>query len=225
MIVSWGTFVAEYLARLVYSRDHWHFVRTRWLDLIVTVLPLMRPLRMIDLHERMQLRRAVPGLALEARVMTYSGLAALLLGYAASLAVYHDERSAPDANIRTFGDAVWWAASTLTTTGYGDATPVTPRGRVIAVGLMFVGVALVGAVVGSFSAYLMRRFRQEGEMTRPRRATRSPGPGTQAVTPGRGAPRRRGARRSPHRAQCRSSATRRGSGRRPRRWRHPRHRR
>ncbi|WP_406483401.1 potassium channel family protein [Streptomyces platensis] len=163
MIVSWGTFVAEYLARLVYSRDHWHFVRTRWLDLIVTVLPLMRPLRMIDLHERMQLRRAVPGLALEARVMTYSGLAALLLGYAASLAVYHDERSAPDANIRTFGDAVWWAASTLTTTGYGDATPVTPRGRVIAVGLMFVGVALVGAVVGSFSAYLMRRFRQEGE--------------------------------------------------------------
>ncbi|GAA5610825.1 potassium channel protein [Streptomyces platensis] len=162
-IVSWAAFVAEYLARLVYSRDHWHFVRTRWLDLIVTVLPLLRPLLMIDLHERMQLRRAAPGLALEARVMTYSGLAALLLGYAASLAVYHDERSAPDANIRTFGDAVWWAASTLTTTGYGDATPVTPRGRVIAVGLMFVGVALVGAVVGSFSAYLMRRFRQEGE--------------------------------------------------------------
>ena len=162
-IVSWAAFVAEYLARLVYSRDHWHFVRTRWLDLIVTVLPLLRPLRMIDMHERMQLRRAAPGLALEARVMTYSGLAALLLGYAASLAVYHDERSAPGANIRTFGDAVWWAASTLTTTGYGDATPVTPRGRVIAVGLMFVGVALVGAVVGSFSAYLMRRFRQEGE--------------------------------------------------------------
>ncbi|USA04028.1 potassium channel family protein [Streptomyces lydicamycinicus] len=162
-IVSWGVFVAEYLARLALSRDRWHFVRTRWLDLIVTVLPLLRPLRMIDLHERMQLRRAAPGLALEARVMTYSGLAALLLGYAASLAVYHDERSAPHANIRTFGDAVWWAASTLTTTGYGDATPVTARGRVIAVGLMFVGVALVGAVVGSFSAYLMRRFRQEGE--------------------------------------------------------------
>ncbi|MEU3988921.1 ion channel [Streptomyces platensis] len=163
MIVSWGVFVAEYLARLAFSRDRWHFVRTRWLDLIVTVLPLLRPLRMIDLHERVQLRRDRPGLVLEARVMIYSGLAALLLGYAASLAVYHDERSAPDANIRTFGNAVWWAASTLTTTGYGDATPVTARGRVIAVGLMFAGVALVGAVVGSFSSYLMRRFRQEGE--------------------------------------------------------------
>ncbi|MFE1171788.1 potassium channel family protein [Streptomyces sp. NPDC058773] len=161
--VSWAAFVAEYLARLAFSRDRWHFVRTRWLDLIVTVLPLLRPLRMIDLHERMQLRREAPGLVLEARVMLYTGLAALLLGYAASLAVYHDERSAPGANIRTFGNAVWWAASTLTTTGYGDATPVTARGRVIAVGLMFVGVALVGAVVGSFSSYLMRRFRLEGE--------------------------------------------------------------
>ncbi|MEU8917571.1 ion channel [Streptomyces nigrescens] len=162
-VVSWTVFVAEYLARLAFSHDRWHFVRTRWLDLIVTVLPLLRPLRMIDLHERMQLRRAVPGLGLEARVMTYSGLAALLLGYAASLAVYHDERAAPHANIHTFGDAVWWACSTLTTTGYGDATPVTARGRVIAVGLMFVGVALVGAVVGSFSSYLMRRFRTDGE--------------------------------------------------------------
>ncbi|MFE6737901.1 potassium channel family protein [Streptomyces tubercidicus] len=162
-VVSWSVFVAEYLARLVFSRDRWHFVRTRWLDLIVTLLPLLRPLRMIDLHERMQLRRDAPGLGLETRVMTYSGLAAVLLGYAASLAVYHVESSAPDANIHTFGDAAWWACSTLTTTGYGDVTPVTARGRVIAVGLMFVGVALVGAVVGSFSSYLLRSFRREDE--------------------------------------------------------------
>ncbi|MGW7577092.1 ion channel [Streptomyces sp. NPDC054765] len=161
--LSWGVFVAEYLARLVYSEDRAHFVRTRWLDLVVTVLPLLRPLRMVDLHERMQQRRARPRLALEARVMTYSTLATMLLGFAASLAVYHDERSAPHANIHTFGDAVWWACSTLTTTGYGDATPVTLRGRVVAVGLMFVGVALVGAVVGSFSSYLLRSFRLDGE--------------------------------------------------------------
>ncbi|MFE0379736.1 potassium channel family protein [Streptomyces inhibens] len=162
-IVTWGAFIVEYLARLLLSDDRRHFVRTRWLDLIVTVLPLLRPLRIVDLHERMQRRRDHPRLALEARVMAYAGLTSLLLGFAASLAVYHDEHGAPDANIRSFGDAVWWAASTLTTTGYGDATPVTGRGRVTGVGLMFLGVALVGAVVGSFSSWLMRRFRQEGE--------------------------------------------------------------
>lgn len=162
-VVTWGIFIVEYLARLLLSDDRRHFVRTRWVDLIVTVLPLLRPLRIVDMHDRMQRRRAHPRLPLEARVMAYAGLTSLLLGFAASLAVYHDERAAPDANIRTFGDAVWWAASTLTTTGYGDATPVTGRGRVIGALLMFVGVALVGAVVGSFSSWLVRRFRQDGE--------------------------------------------------------------
>jgi voltage-gated potassium channel len=161
--LSWGVFGAEYLARLAYSDNRRHFIRTRWLDLIVTVLPLLRPLRMVDLHERLQRRRSRPRLALEARVMAYSGLAALLLGFAASLAVFHDERYAPHADIRSFGDAAWWAVSALTTTGYGDVTPVTVRGRFTGAGLMCVGVALVGAVVGSFSSWLVRRFRQEGE--------------------------------------------------------------
>ncbi|MEU9116988.1 ion channel [Streptomyces sp. NPDC048483] len=161
--VTWGVFIVEYLSRLLLSDDRRRFVRTRWLDLVVTVLPLLRPLRIVDMHERMQRRRDHPRLALEARVMTYAGLTSALLGFAASLAVYHDERADPHTTIRTFGDAVWWAASTLTTTGYGDATPVTTRGRVTAVALMFVGVALVGAVVGSFSSWLLRRFRQDGE--------------------------------------------------------------
>ncbi|MFG2531881.1 potassium channel family protein [Streptomyces sp. NPDC048516] len=162
-VVTWSIFGVEYLARLALSDDRRRFLRTRWLDLIVTVLPLLRPLRIVDMHERMQRRRDHPRLVLESRVMAYTGITSLLLGFAASLAVYHDERAAPGANIHTFGDAVWWACSTLTTTGYGDATPVTPRGRLVAVALMFVGVALVGAVVGSFSSWLLRRFRQDGE--------------------------------------------------------------
>ncbi|MFF4288151.1 potassium channel family protein [Streptomyces sp. NPDC001633] len=162
-VVTWGLFIAEYLARLLISDDRRHFVRTHWLDLLVTALPLLRPLRLVETHDRMQRRRDHPRLALEARVMAYASLTALLLGFAASLAVYHDERHAPGSTVRTFGDAVWWACSTLTTTGYGDITPVTARGRVTGAVLMFIGVALVGAVVGSFSSWLLRRFRREGE--------------------------------------------------------------
>ena len=81
--------------------------------------------------------------------------------------MYHDEHNAPDATIRTFGDAVWWTCSTLTTVGYGDVAPVTPRGRLVAVGLMVGGLALLGAVTGSFSSWLLQTFTLEEEKKPP----------------------------------------------------------
>ncbi|KUJ50109.1 ion transporter [Streptomyces albus subsp. albus] len=165
-IVTWSAFALDYLVRLALSEDRRRFVRGHWLDLVVVAVPLMRPVRLVQAHGQVLRRRGEPRLDLEAQVMAYAGLSAVLLGFGASLAVLHDERYAAGANIRSFGDALWWACSTVTTTGYGDATPVTPRGRVIGAGLMVVGVALVGAVVASFSSWLLRRFREESETHR-----------------------------------------------------------
>lgn len=98
--------------------------------------------------------------------MWYASLTAFLLAFAAALAVYQQERGAPGATIRTFGDSVWWACSAITTVGYGDVTPVTPWGRLFAVGLMVCGLALLGAVTGSFSSWLIQVFGQEDAETR-----------------------------------------------------------
>ena len=46
------------------------------------------------------------------------------------------ERSSADANISDFGDAIWWAVTTMTTVGYGDHYPVTGIGRAVGFGLM-----------------------------------------------------------------------------------------
>ncbi|VVM06889.1 Cyclic nucleotide-gated potassium channel [Methylacidimicrobium cyclopophantes] len=45
--------------------------------------------------------------------------------------------------IHGIGSAFWWAAVTMTTIGYGDKVPRTPKGRAIALVWMFVGVVLV----------------------------------------------------------------------------------
>jgi voltage-gated potassium channel len=159
MAVTWVMFVADYAVRWRLSGEGLHFVRGNLLDSAVVVLPLLRPVRVVRMYYALQRRRSRPHRqSLQARVMLYAGLSAGLLGFTAALAVYQCERGAPGATIRTFGDALWWAASTLATVGYGDVVPVTGPGRLIAVGLMGCGLALLGAVAGSFSSWLMQRF-------------------------------------------------------------------
>lgn len=165
--LTWLLFIVDYAVRVRLSGLGHRFVRLHWLDTIVLLLPLLRPLRLVKVYSVVQQRRNEPRLGLYARVMTYAGLTSVLLGFSASLAVYRVERDAPGASIRTFGDAVWWACATLTTVGYGDAAPVTPAGRVVAAGLMACGLALLGAVTGSFSSWLIQVFRREDEKEPP----------------------------------------------------------
>ncbi|MCX4968245.1 potassium channel family protein [Streptomyces sp. NBC_00654] len=160
---TWLLFVVDYLVRLRQSGLGARFVRVHWLDTLVLALPLLRPLRVIRIYTAVQNRRDRPRLNLYARVMSYAGLSAVLLGFAAALAVYHQEHTAAGATILTFGDAAWWACETLTTVGYGDVSPVTPGGRVIAAMLMACGLGLLGAVTGSFSSWLLQVFTREDE--------------------------------------------------------------
>ncbi|MFE7749747.1 potassium channel family protein [Streptomyces sp. NPDC057428] len=164
---TWALFVVDYGVRLHLSGLGPRFVPTHGLDTVVLLLPLLRPLRVVRLYTAVQTRRDRPRLSLYARVMAYAGVTAVLLGFSAALAVYQQERGAPGTSIRTFGDSAWWACTTLTTVGYGDAVPVTPVGRIIAAGLMACGLALLGAVTGSFSSWLLQVFRREDEKEPP----------------------------------------------------------
>ncbi|MGW1093154.1 potassium channel family protein [Streptomyces sp. NPDC002596] len=169
VVATWLLFAADYVVRIRLSGQGLRFLRTHWLDTVVLVLPLLRPLRLIQVYTAIQRQRERPRLSLYARVISYAGMTALLLGFSGALAVYNQEHMAPGATIRTFGDAVWWACATLTTVGYGDVAPVTPSGRTIAVGLMIGGLALLGAVTGSFSSWLVQVFTREDEKRPPER--------------------------------------------------------
>jgi voltage-gated potassium channel len=71
----------------------------------------------------------------------------LLVVFIASVAILEVERGA-GGNIVTAEDAVWWSVTTITTVGYGDRYPVTTEGRMVAVGLMIVGVGVFGMISG-----------------------------------------------------------------------------
>jgi len=88
-----------------------------------------------------------------------------LIAFVAALAVLDAERGAEGAGIATFGDAMWWACTTMTTVGYGDLYPVTTVGRFVGVGLMIGGIALLGTVTATLASWLVEAVRDEAEQT------------------------------------------------------------
>jgi voltage-gated potassium channel len=70
------------------------------------------------------------------------------------MAIVSVESRAPNGNIKTASDAIWYTYVTITTVGYGDLFPVTNLGRVIGMSIMTAGVALFG----TFTGYLANVF-------------------------------------------------------------------
>ena len=56
--------------------------------------------------------------------------------------------------VKGLGDAIWWSASTMSTVGYGDRTPITLWGRVIGVVWMFVSIVLVSTFTATVTSVL-----------------------------------------------------------------------
>jgi voltage-gated potassium channel len=112
--------------RIALARRRVRFVLGHLLDLAILLLPMFRQLRVLRLIAvinvlNRQLRDDVRG-----RVLLYVGGTVVLVGFTSALAVLEAER---DATITTFGDAVWWAITTISTVGYGDRYPVTAEAR------------------------------------------------------------------------------------------------
>ncbi|WP_280831881.1 potassium channel family protein [Mycolicibacterium frederiksbergense] len=160
-LLTWAAFTADYAARLYLADDRKRWFRTHLIDLAVVVLPLLRPLRLLRLIVLIGALQKAIGHAIRGRVVLYTISGAIMLVYVSSLAVLQTERGAPGAHITNFGDAVWWAITTITTVGYGDMYPVTTTGRVIAALLMIGGISLVGSITATIASWIVQHVSTE----------------------------------------------------------------
>ena len=158
--VTWALLAVEVALRFFHADSKRTFFRSHWLDVAAVALPVLRPLRLLRLVLLVSFLQRHVGRSLIGRVGVYVGGAIALTSFVASLAVLEVERESPDGNIRTYGDAIWWVMTTLSTVGYGDHYPVTTEGRIIAVALMVVGVALLGVVTASLATWLIEQVRE-----------------------------------------------------------------
>jgi len=72
-----------------------------------------------------------------------------------------------DAQPEAFGSiprAMWWAAVTLTTVGYGDTTPITDAGKMFAVAITILGVGMAAMPAGIIASGFTRELQKRREM-------------------------------------------------------------
>lgn len=158
--VIWSVFVADYVIRVALAEQKRRWVRQHLFDLAVILLPMLRPLRALRVLTILGFLNRQTGAAFRGRVIAYVIGATAMVVFIAALAELDAERRGPDPNITTFPDALWWAATTITTVGYGDRYPTTGEGRLVGLGLMLAGIALLGVVTASFASWFLEKVAQ-----------------------------------------------------------------
>jgi voltage-gated potassium channel len=177
--IVWLAFCAEYVIKLWLAPSRRIHVRKAWFDLLIIVLspPFLVPeafqgaraVRAVRILRLLRFVRAAAvaaiglreaGEGLRHRRFHYVVLMTVVvvgLGAGGIFAVEHGQ----NANIRSIGDAFWWAIVTTTTVGYGDVSPVTTEGRLIAVGLMVVGIGFIGVFTATLTSFFLEPERSD----------------------------------------------------------------
>lgn len=169
----WGVFIVHFLLGITISPDRLRYLRRNWLTAVSLVIPFLRAfraLRAVRVLRATNSLRVAAGFNRLARSLrgvlawTRAGYAAALAATSAllgSAALLMFESGAPGSQITDYGEALWWAAATLTTVG-AASEPVTVGGRIVALVLMFGGLVLLGYVAGVVAAVLFGPARGVG---------------------------------------------------------------
>lgn len=135
----------------------------------------LRYLRLLRLLRLLKLSHYFKGLGIfimviqaEARTLLSGLLTMMVLVVVAASLMYSVEHVAQPERFGNIGESLWWAVVTMTTVGYGDVTPVTTAGRILASVIMLLGVGVVALPAGILAA----RFAEELQARRDQLAAR-----------------------------------------------------
>ena len=162
-IAIWIIFALDYFIKLTISVDRWSYIKSHILELAIVALPAIRPLRLLRILPIVGFFLKRTQQSLSSQLFKYFGVAAILVTTPISFYMLEIERNAKGSNIKTVGDTLWWAITTLTTVGYGDRYPVTPTGRILGAIVMLIAVAFVGIVTASIASWLVKADEEQSD--------------------------------------------------------------
>ena len=173
----WFAFLLEYLVLVSLYDDKVGYTKRSWLNLIIILLspPLicpqgfalirsLRSLRALRLFRALRSLRIIIALkrgikpildVLIKNSLHYVTLITILLIILSGIAFSWLEHQ--DISIQGIFQGAWWAITTVTTVGYGDLYPESPKGRILAVAVMIIGIGFVAILTANIASYFVEK--------------------------------------------------------------------
>lgn len=177
--VLWGLFFIEFAVKFALAPNKRAYLRRRWLDVLMLLLPFLRFLRLLRI---LRTTRALPlfrllvfggrgssgALALlKRRRLGQLGLVSVLVILIGAALGFMLENGAPGGQMENFGDALWWSATIITTVA-GEIYPVTLGGRIVGFLLMLYAVGVFSYFIASISSVLVGLDAEQSPTPEPR---------------------------------------------------------
>lgn len=178
-------FTIDYAARFFVSKDKKKFFKDNIFDLIAIIpfnslfraFRITRFFRITRLANLTKISRGVRLIAFskkfysKIKVFLYTNgfiyilFLTVLVTFFGAIGIYYTEGG---ETIHSFGDAIWWSYVTATTVGYGDISPKTSLGRLIAGILMITGIGFIGMLTGTIATFFLNRIKKEESKNLPK---------------------------------------------------------
>ncbi len=165
----WVAFVAEALVMTALVDKKWLYLRTNWLNLVIILVsfpliwvhfPFLATLRVLRVF--MIVRVLIPWVDISFLVLSRNHLGTTLVIVVVVTCLGGLLLASFDPGIPDLSAGVWWAWETVSSVGYGDYVPVTNAGRLLAVFIMLMGVAIFSLLTANLSAFLIKGEKNKG---------------------------------------------------------------